>query len=81
MIQRLDQGHDLWKISILYALQLLQASWNDITKANIINCFRKPTISKKNQIDIVADKDNLFKALLEDLSELQQSRINSQGSS
>ena len=72
MIQRLDQHHDLWKISIFYALQSFETSWNDITKVKIINCFWKATISKQNQTDVAADKDNSFKALQEDFSELQQ---------
>ena len=38
MIKRLEQGQDLPKISILRALQLLVASWNDVTKTTIVNC-------------------------------------------
>ena len=36
MIKRLEQGQDLPKISILRALQLLVASWNDVTKINLL---------------------------------------------
>ena len=41
MIKRLEQGQDLPKISILRALQLLVASWNDVTKTTIVKLFWK----------------------------------------
>ena len=73
MIQRLDQGQDLPKISILLALQLLVASWNNVGKATIVNCFRKAKISAENQVDALEDSDDPFKALQENLTELRQS--------
>ena len=72
MIQHLDQGQDLPKISIRFAPQLLQASWNDVTKTTVINCFWKARIFRENQIDAVADNDDPFKDLQEDLFELRQ---------
>ena len=73
MIQRLDQGQDLPKISVLLALQLLAASWNNVGKATIVNCFRKAKISAENQVDALEDSDDPFKALQENLTELRQS--------
>lgn len=59
MIQPLDQGQDLPNISVLYALQWLEASWNDLTKATtVINFFRKAKISKENQTDAAANMDD-----------------------
>ena len=49
MIQRLEKGLDLPKISILRALQILVASWDKVTKKTIVNCFRKAKISTKDQ--------------------------------
>ena len=72
MITCLDQEKDLPKISILRALQLLVASWNDVTKATVVNCFRKAKISKENQNDAVADIGDPFRTLQEDLYELRQ---------
>ena len=61
MIKYLEQGQDLPKISILHALQLLVASWNDVTKTTITNCFGKAKISAKNQVNAAEDSDNPFK--------------------
>ena len=63
------------KISIPRALQLLVASWNDVTKSTVVNCFREAKISKENQIVAVADIDEPFRALQEDLYELQQCHL------
>ena len=71
MIQRLDQGQDLPKISILLALQLLVASWNNVGKATIVNCFQKAKILAKNQVDALEDSDNPLKGLQENLTQLR----------
>lgn len=42
---RLDQGQDLPQISMLCALQLLEASWNNVNKAAVINYFWKAKTS------------------------------------
>ena len=70
MIKRLEQRQDLPKISILCALQLLVASWNDVTKTTIVNCFGKAKISVKDQVNAAEDSDNPFKELENDLTEL-----------
>ena len=72
MIKRLEQGQDLPKISILRALQLLVASWNDVTKTTIVNCFGKAKISAKDQVNAAEDSDDPFKELENDLTELQK---------
>ena len=72
MIKRLEQVQDLAKISILRALQLLVASWNDVTKTNIINCFEKARISAKDQVNDAVDSDDPFKELENDLTELRK---------
>ena len=72
MIKRLEQGQDLPKISILRALQLLVASWNDVTKTTIVNCFGKAKISAKNQVNAAEDSDDPFKELENDLTELRK---------
>ena len=72
MIKRLEQGQDLSKISILRALQLLVASWNDVTKITIVNCFGKAKISAKDQVNAAEDSDDPFKELENDLTELRK---------
>ena len=72
MIKFLEKGRDLPKISILRALQLLVASWNNITKTTIVNCFGKVKISAKDQVNAAEDSDDLFKELENDLTELRK---------
>ena len=72
MIQRLEKGQDLPKISILHALQLLVASWNDVTESTVVNCFRKAKISAKDQENAMEDLDDPFKELEKDLTELRK---------
>ena len=72
MIKRLEQGQDLPKISILRALQLLVASWNEVTKTTIVNCFGKAKISAKDQVNVAEDSDDLFKELQNHLTELRK---------
>ena len=72
MIKRLEQGQDLTKISILRALQLLVASWNDVTKTAIVSCFGKAKISAKDQVNAAEDSDDPFKKLENHLTELRK---------
>ena len=72
MIKHLEQGQDLPKISIFRALQLLLASWNDVTKTTIVNWFGKAKISANDQINAAEDSDNPFKELENDLTELRK---------
>ena len=72
MIKLLEQGQDLPKISILRALQLLVASWNNVTKATIVNWFGKTKISAKDQVNAAEDSDDPFKELENDLTDLQK---------
>ena len=71
-IKRLEQGQDLPKISILRALQLLVASWNDVTKTTIVNCFGIAKTSAKDQVNAAEDSDDPFKELENDLTELRK---------
>ena len=72
MIKRLEQGQDLPKISILRALQLLVALWNDVTKTTIVSCFGKAKISAKDPVNAAEDSDDPFKELQNNLTELRK---------
>ena len=72
MIKRLEQGQDLPKISILRALQLFVASWNDVTKTTIVICFGKAKISAKDQLNAAEVSDDPFKESENDLIELRK---------
>ena len=64
----IKEGQDLPKISILRALQLLVASWNDATKTATANWFGKAKISAKDQVNSAEDSDDPFKELENDLT-------------
>ena len=72
MIKLLEQSQDLPKISILRALQLLVALWNEVTKTTIVNCFGKENISAKDQVNAAEDSGDPFKELENDLTELRK---------
>lgn len=71
MIQQLEKGKDLPKISILRALQILVSSWNQVKKETIVNCFKKSKISQEDQKNATDDIDDPFKQLEEELSQLR----------
>ena len=50
----------------------LFSSWNSLSKETIINCFKKAGISELSKQLAVTDADEYFKALTEDLSNLQE---------
>ena len=48
-MQRLNKGQDSTKISPFRGLQLVLASWNDITGSTFVNCFRKAKVYQVSQ--------------------------------
>ncbi|XP_057310302.1 tigger transposable element-derived protein 6-like [Hydractinia symbiolongicarpus] len=71
MIQNLEKGKDLPKVSILRALQILVSSWDKVKKETIVNCFKKSKIFKKAQQNATDDIDDPFKQLEKDLTQLR----------
>ena len=61
ILHSLDSNKPLRKVSLLTALQLLVSRWNKISQTTIVNCFKKPKISEKDQTIAVNDEDNPFK--------------------
>lgn len=68
----LDSNKPLPKISLITALQLLVSAWNEVSKATIVNCFRKSKISEKDQTNAVNDEDDPFKEMSEELQNLRK---------
>ena len=68
----LDSNKPLPKISLITALQLLVSAWNEVSKATIVNCFRKSKISEKDQKNAVNDEDDPFKEMSEELQNLRE---------
>ena len=71
ILTHLDQDKPIPKILLLNAMQLLVSAWNDVSKETVINCFRKVSISKKDQKNAVNDVDDPLKELNKSLKELQ----------
>ena len=76
IIKRFDQTEDLPKISVLPALQLPGASWNDIIKATAFNCFQRANFFREKKINIFEDSNNLFEAFQDNLKESSRSNYN-----
>ena len=68
----LDSNKPLPKVSLLTALQLPASTWNEVSQATIVNCFKKAKISDKDQAIAVNDEDDPFKEINEDLQELRE---------
>ena len=59
------------KVSILKAMETLISAWNAVSTENIVNRFRKAGISDANQEAVIADKDNPFKDLHNEIDALR----------
>ena len=55
-------------MSILCAMWMFVALWNDVTNAGIFNSVPKAKISMENEIDSVKNSNDSFQALLMTLS-------------
>ena len=56
-------------------MQMLFSAWNALTTETIVNCFRKAGISAENQDAAIAEEDDPFKDLQDEIDAL---RINVQ---
>lgn len=72
MIECIDEGKPLPKISILDAMFMVTAAWKNVTVKTIVNCFRKAGISASAQEDAISDADDPFSALRSSLETLQE---------
>ena len=72
ILRCLDSNKALTKVSLLTALQLLASTWNEVSQATLVNCFKKGKISDKDQTIAINDEDDPFKEINEDLQELRE---------
>ena len=56
------------EISILKAIQMLVSTWNTVSTKTIVNCFRKAGISTTNQEAAIAEEDDPFKDLQNEIN-------------
>ena len=62
--------HELPKITILEAINILREAWDNVTKGTIVNCFQKAGISSEAQDYAENDLDDPLKVLEDALQDL-----------
>lgn len=74
MVEGLGQSQNVFKISILLALQLFIASWNNVTEATVVNVSGKEGFTEKSRmiqllkiVIVVKDPQELSKAYVVDI--------------
>ena len=70
-IRSLEKNKIFPKISLLHGMQMLVSAWNAFTTETIVNCFRKVGISAENQDAAIAEKDDHFKDLQDEIDALR----------
>ena len=61
IIRELDQSTELPRTSILEAMIMLKAAWDEVTVKTIVNCFRKSGISEESRKGAMDDDDDPFR--------------------
>ena len=70
VIGSLEKNKTLPKISILQGMQMLVSAWDALTPETIVNCFRKAGISSESQEAAIAEDDDPFKELQDEIDYL-----------
>ena len=71
LCRALEKNEPYSKISILQAMKIRVDSWEAVTKETVINCFKKAGINSGVQQAAIADSDDPFKDLQENLIKLK----------
>ena len=71
IIRSLEKNKTLPKISLLHGMQMLVSAWNALTTETIVNCFRKAGIFGENQDTAIAEEDDPFKDLQDEIDALR----------
>ena len=71
IIRSLEKNKTLPKISLLHGMQMLVSAWNALTTETIVNCFRKDGITAENQDAAIAEEDDTFKDLQDEIDALR----------
>ena len=51
-------------------MQILVAAWDAVTTKMVLNCFQKSKVSSENQKVVIAEDDDAFKELEEEIENL-----------
>lgn len=70
IIRNSEKNNSPPEVSILKAIQMLVSPWNALSNETIVN-FREAKISTANQEAVVANEDDLFKDLQNEIDALR----------
>ena len=76
IIRELDQSTELPRTSILEAMIMLKAAWDEVTVKTIVNCFRKSGISEESRKGAMDDDDDPFREVADDVESANESEDN-----
>ena len=71
IIRNLEKSKALPAISILNGMQMLVSAWNSVSIETIVNCLCKAGISPANQEAAIAEEDDPFKDLQDEINVLR----------
>ena len=67
IIRSVEKKKTFPKISFLLGMHMLVAAWDAVTTKTVVNCFRKPEISRESQKAARVEEDHSFKELEEEI--------------
>ena len=71
IIAALDQDKPVPRISVLDAMIMLTAAWDQINETTVINCFKNARICEATQQQVINDDDDPFQGLVLEVDELR----------
>ena len=71
-IAAVDAKKPLPKLTVLDAMTMLVAAWDDVSETTVVNCFKKAGICKESQERSINDDDDPFKVLAEEMNILRE---------
>ena len=71
IIKSVEKKKTLPKISLLQRMQILVSAWDVLSAQTIVNCFRKSGISTESQETAIAEDDDPFRELQNEIDDLR----------
>ena len=76
IIQSVEKKKTLPKILLLQGMQMLVSAWDALSTQTIVNCFRKSGISTESQETTIAEDDDPFRELQDEIDDLRSVQPN-----
>ena len=76
IIQSVEKKKTLPKISLLQGMQMLVSAWDALSTQTIVNCFRKSGICTESQETAIAEGDDPFQELQDEIDDLRSVQPN-----